>query len=135
MGQFLEISLFWAMVFAAICVVARFPESWVGRILFARQGPLPTRGEARSRYLLRWAAYDAGWFAQAMFVLLIGWVALSVDPSLGQALLFQVFCLAVVPFLAAVALLSSLAALAAAHWRRHLGAERRERAGAHAIRA
>ena len=135
MGPFLEISLFWAAVLAAICVVARYPESWPGRILFARQGPLPMRSEPRSRYLLRWAAYDASWFAQAMFVFLIGWEALYIDPSLGQALFFQVFCLAVVPFVAAVALLSSLLALAAALWRRHVGAERRKRAGAHAIQA
>src|SRR5271166_2266221 len=105
MRQFFEISLFWAVVFAAIWLLARFPESWPGRILFARQGPLPVRGEARSRYLLRWAAYDASWFAQATFVLLIGWEAFSIDPSIAQALFFQVFCLAVVPFLAAVALL------------------------------
>jgi len=135
MQHFLEISLFWAAVFAAICLIARLPDSWPGRILFARQGPHPLRGEPRSRYLLRWAAYDASWFAQAIFVLLIGWEALSIDPSLAQALFFQVFCLAVVPFLATVALLSSLAALAASFWRRYLGAERRKRADARAIRA
>ena len=75
MRQFVEIALFWALVPVAICVLARFPESWPARILFARQGPLPIRGQPRSRYLLRWAAYAAGWFAQAMFVLGIGWEA------------------------------------------------------------
>lgn len=135
MRQFLEISLFWAVVFVAICLVARFPQSWLGRILFARQGPLPFRAEPRSRYLLRWAAYAAGWFAQALLVLGIGWEALRLDPSLAQALFFQVFWLVVVPLVAVVALLASLVALAAALWRRSLGAERRKRGGAQAIQA
>jgi hypothetical protein len=135
MRQFLEISLFWAVVFVAICLVARFPDSWPGRILFARQGPLPLRREPRSRYLLRWAAYDAGWFAQALLVLGIGWEALRLDPSLAQSLFFQVFWFAVVPLVAVVALLASLVALSAALWRRTLGAERRKRGGAQAIRA
>jgi hypothetical protein len=39
MRQFFEISLFWLAVLAAIRVLARFPESWAGRVLFARQGP------------------------------------------------------------------------------------------------
>lgn len=133
MREFLEISVFWVIVFAAICTVARFPESWPGRILFAHQGPLPLRGELRSRYLLRWAAYAASWFAQAVVVLGIGWQLLRQDPSLADALFFKVFWLAVVPLLATVALLGSLAALSAALWRRYLGEERRKRRAAHAI--
>jgi len=135
MRQFFEISLFWAVVFAAIWLLARFPESWPGRILFARQGPLPVRGQARSRYLLRWATYAAGWFVQAVLVLGIGWEAWRLDPSLGQALFFQVFWLAVVPLLAAVALLGSLFALAASLWRRYLGAERHKRGVSPAVQA
>ena len=133
MRQFIEIVVFWAIVFVAICVLARFPDSWPGRILFARQGPFPMRGERRSRYLLRWATYAAGWFAQAMFVLGIGWEALRMDPSLGADLFFQVFCMAVVPLVAVTGLLGSLLALFAALWVRWLGAERRKRDAAPAV--
>jgi hypothetical protein len=135
MRQFFQISLFWAAVFVAIWLLARFPESWLGRIMFARQGPLPLRGEAHSRYLMRWARYAAGWFVQAVVVLGVGWEARRLDPSLGQALFFEVFWLAVVPLLAAVALLGSLFALAASLWRRYLGAERRKRGPSHAVQA
>ena len=133
MRQFVEITLFWALVLVAICVLARFPDSWPGRILFARQGPLPIRGQPRSRYLLRWSAYAAGWFAQAMFVLGIGWAALRLDSSLADALFFQVFWMVVVPLLAAAGLLGSLLALGAALWTRNFGAERRNRRPSHAV--
>lgn len=133
MRQFVEITLFWALVLVAICVLARFPDSWPGRILFARQGPLPIRGQPRSRYLLRWSAYAAGWFAQAMFVLGIGWAALRLDSSLADALFFQVFWMVVVPLLAAAGLLGSLLALGAALWLRYLGAERRNRRPSHVV--
>jgi hypothetical protein len=132
MRQFVEITLFWALVLVAICVLARFPDSWPGRILFARQGPLPIRGQPRSRYLLRWSAYAAGWFAQAMFVLGIGWAALRLDSSLADALFFQVFWMVVVPLLAAAGLLGSLLALGAALWL-YLGAERRKRRPSHVV--
>lgn len=135
MRQFLEITVFWIVVFAAICLVARFPESWAGRILFARQGPLPIRGQPRSRYLMHWAAYAAGWFAQALLVLGIGWEAQHLDPSLADELFFQVFWMVIVPLLAAVALVGSLVALSASAWRRHFGAERRKGGASHAVQA
>ena len=53
MRPFVDIVVFWVVVLAGICVLARFPESWLGRILFTRLGPLPARSERRSRYLLR----------------------------------------------------------------------------------
>jgi hypothetical protein len=133
MRQFVEIGLFWVLVLVAICVLARFPDSWPGRILFARQGPLPIRGQPRSRYLLRWSAYAAGWFAQAMFVLGIGWAALRLDSSLADTLFFRVFCMVVVPLLATAGLFGSLLALAAALWLRYVGAERRKRRPARAV--
>lgn len=135
MRQFIEIAVFWTVVFVAICVLARFPESWAGRILFARQGPLPLRSEPRSRYLLRWAIFAAGWFGQALAVLAIGAAAWYIDPSLSASLFFQVFLLAVVPLLAAVALLASLVALTASLWRRYVGAERRKRGARQAVQA
>jgi hypothetical protein len=135
MRQFIEIAVFWAVVFAGICVVARFPDSWPGRILFARQGPHPLRGELRSRYLLRWALFAAEWLVQALLVLAIGWEAMRLDPSLSGSLFFQVFWMVVVPLLAMVALLGSLLALTASLWRRYFGAERRKRDASHAVRA
>jgi hypothetical protein len=135
MRQFVEIAVFWAVVFVAICVLARFPDSWPGRILFARQGPQPLRGELRSHYLLRWALFAGGWLVQAMLVLAIGWEAMRLDPSLSGSLFFQVFWMVVVPLLAAVALLVSLLALIASLWRRYVGAERRKRDTSHAVRA
>lgn len=133
MSQFAEIALFWLIVFVAICVLARYPESWLGRILFARQGPLPLRREARSSYLLRWSLFAASWLAQALVVLAIGWEAHYLDPSLSESLFFRVFWLVVVPLLAMAALLTSLCALSASLWRRYLGAERRKRRASHAI--
>ena len=133
MRQFFEIAVFWAIVFVAICVLARFPESWPGRILFARQGPLPLRGEPRSRYLRRWAVFAASWFVQALLVLAIGWEALRLDPSLFESLFFQVFWIVVVPLFAVVALGVSLLALAASLWRRYAGVERRKRGASAAI--
>jgi hypothetical protein len=130
MRQFVEIALFWVLVLIAICVLARFPDSWPGRILFARQGPLPIRGQPRSRYLLRWSAYAGSWFAQAMIVLGIGWEALRLDSTLADTLFFRVFWMAVVPLLAAVGLVGALLALAAALCVRYLGAERRGRRSA-----
>ena len=133
MRQFVEVAIFWAAVFAGICLVSRFPESWLGRILFARQGPLPIRGQPRSRYFMRWAIYAAGWFVQAAFVFLIGWEAQRINPALGEELVFKVFWMAVVPLLATVALVASLLALTASLWRRYLGAERRKRATSHVL--
>jgi len=125
MHPFFALAIFWVIVLAAICLVARFPESWPGRILLAPQGPRPHAGEPRSRYLLRWAQYAAGWFAEAVFVWAIGWEAQRLNASVADPLFFRVFWIVVVPLLAAVALVGSLLALAAALWRRHLGAERR----------
>jgi hypothetical protein len=135
MRQFVDIAVFWAVVLAGICVVARFPESWLGRILFARLGPLPIRGEPRSRYLLRWAFFGAGWFAQAILVLAIGATALRVQPWLAESLYFLVFWAVVVPLVAAVALSGSLLAVGAALWRRYIGAERRAGRRSHAAQA
>jgi hypothetical protein len=125
MRQFIEIAVFWAVVFVAICVLARFPDSLPGRIVFARQGPLPLRGEPRSRYLLRWALFAASWLVQALLVLAMGWEAMRLDPSLSGSLFFQVFWIVVVPLLAVVALVVSLLALTASLWRRYVGAERK----------
>jgi len=125
MHEFFNVAVFWIVVFAGICIIARFPESWLGRMLFTRLGPLPVRGETRSRYLLRWAIYCASWFVQAVLVLGLGAFALELQPWLAESLYFLVFWAIVVPLVAIVALTASLVAMAGALWRRHLGAERR----------
>ncbi len=135
MRQFVDIAVFWAIVLAGICVLARFPESWLGRLLFARLGPQPIRGELRSRYLLRWAHFSAGWFIQAILVLAIGAAALRLQPWLAESLYFLVFWAVVVPLFAAVALSGSLLAVGTALWRRYIGAERRAGSRSHAIQA
>jgi hypothetical protein len=124
MREFASIAVFWIVVLAGICVLARFPRSWLGRLLFARLGPLPVRGESRSRYLLRWGSYGAGWFAQAVLVLGIGAIALQLQPWLAESLYFLVFWAIVVPLLAIAALTISVVAVSAALWRRYVGAER-----------
>jgi len=135
MRPFVDIAIFWAVVLAGICLLARFPESWLGRILFVRLGPLPILGELRSRYLLRWALFGAGWFVQAILVLAIGAAALRLQPSLAESLYFLVFWAVVVPVLAAVALSGALLAVGAALWRHYVGAERRAGRRSHAVQA
>jgi len=124
MREFVSIAVFWIIVLAGIFVLARFPQSWLGRVLFTRLGPLPIRGESRSRYLLRWAAYAAGWFVQTVLVLGIGAIAVQLHPWLAESLYFLVFWAIVVPLLASAALIVSVLAVAAALWRRYVGAER-----------
>ena len=135
MRPFVDIAIFWAVVLAGICLLARFPESWLGRILFVRLGPLPILGELRSRYLLRWGLFGAGWFVQAILVLAIGAAALRLQPSLADSLYFLVFWAVVVPVLAAFALSGALLAVGAAVWRRYIGAERRAGRQSHAVQA
>lgn len=135
MRQFFEIAMFWVLVLAGICVLARFPQSFVGRLLFARLGPLPLRGELRSRYMLRWAVHASGWFVQAVLVLGIGALALQLQPGLAESLPFLVFWAVVVPLLATGALAAALLALCASLWRRYFGAERRAGQASQAARA
>jgi hypothetical protein len=135
MRPFVDIAVFWAVVLVGICLLARFPGSWLGRIVFARLGPLPIRGELRSRYLLRWALFGAGWFTQAILVLAIGAVAFRLQPWLAESLYFLVFWGVVVPLLATVALSGSLLAVGAALWRRYIGAERRAGSRSHPVQA
>ena len=124
MQEFANIAVFWVIVLAGICALARFPQSWLGHLLFARLGPVPVRGESRSRYLLRWGSYGASWFVQAVVVLGIGAIALQLQPWLAESLYFLVFWAIVVPLLAIGALTVSVLAVSAALWRRYVGAER-----------
>jgi hypothetical protein len=135
MRQFIDIAIFSAIVLVAICLLARYPDSWLGRIAFSRLGPTPLRRELRSRYFLRWAAYAAGWFAQAVFMFALGWVAWRLVPSLAESLPFLVLWLVVVPLLAIVSLAGSAVAVVAFLWRRLVGAERAVRHASGPVKA
>ena len=124
MRHFIDIAILSAIVLVAICLLARYPDSWLGRIVFTRLGPTPLRRELRSRYFLRWAAYAAGWFAQAVGAFALGWVAWWRVPSLAESLPFLVLWLVVIPLLATVSLAGSAMAVVAFLWRRCVGAER-----------
>ena len=134
MSQFINVAIFSGIVLVAILVLARYPDSWLGRIAFARLGPVPLRFEPRSRYFLRWAAFAADWFAQAIFAFVIGWLAWGAAPSLADSLPFIVLWLVVVPLLAIVSLAGTAVALGAYTWRRHFGAERAAGAASGAIK-
>jgi hypothetical protein len=135
MRHFIDIAIFSAIVLVAICLLARYPDSWLGRIVFARLGPMPLRRELRSRYFLRWAACAAGWFAQAVFVFALGWAAWRMAPALAESLPFLVLWLVVVPLLAIVSLAVSAVAVVAFLWRRLFGAERAASHASGAVKA
>jgi len=108
-----RVVVFWVIVVAAISLLRLFPQLILTRVLFAEQGPQPRRGEARSAYLLRWAAYWASWLLQCALVSGAGLVLARQLPALGEALWFTVLWLVVVPALGAIAALAGFAALAA----------------------
>ena len=135
MSHFVDIAILSMIVLVAICLLARYPDSWLGRLVFARLGPAPMPRELRSRYLLRWAACAAGWFAQAVFAFALGWAAWRLVPSLSDSLPFVVLWLVVVPLLAIVALAGSTVAIVAVLWRRFFGAERAAGAAHDAVKA
>ena len=120
MQHIVEIVVFWAIVIVAIQLLAQFPDTWLARICFSHQGPLPIRGESRSNHLLRWCGYWASWLAQAIVVFGAGWIALSSDPSLENSTVFLVFWGVVVPFLGCVGLFGALFAFIASCWVRHV---------------
>jgi hypothetical protein len=116
-----RVVIFWVVVIGAISLLRLFPQLLLTRVLFAEQGPLLRRGEARSRYLLRWAAYWASWVLQCALVFGAGFVLAWQLPALGEALWFTALWLVVVPALGAIALLAGLAALAASGMAKMIG--------------
>ena len=134
MSHFINVAIFSVIVLVAILLLAHYPNSWLGRVAFARLRPAPLRFEPRSRYFRRWAAFAADWLAQAIFAFVIGWLALHRAPSLADSLPFLVLWLVVVPVLAIVSLAGSALALVAFLWRRHIGAERAPGGGSQAVK-
>jgi hypothetical protein len=108
-----HVVIFWVLVIAAISILRMFPDSFTARVVFSHQGPIPRRGEARSRYMLRWAGYWGSWVGQCAIVFAACWLAASWRPELRQALWFLVFWVVVVPALAGFAAFGALVALIA----------------------
>jgi hypothetical protein len=116
-----RVVVFWMIVIAAISMLRLFPDALPARLAFARLGPLPRDGEARSRYLMRWAGYWGSWGAQCVLVTAVCAFLASRVPALAGALWFLALWAVVVPALAAIASLGCLAALVAAVKARVLG--------------
>jgi hypothetical protein len=122
MSQFLHIAAFWVVLVIAIRLAVCFPHSLLARMLFSRHGPEATPGETEAEYLLRCARFRASWFLQAASLFVAGGVALRWDATLADSLFFMVMWTAVIPLLAASALLGALAALGRSLWARRLAA-------------
>lgn len=116
-----RVVVFWIVVIAAISMLRLFPGSLIARVVFSRQGPLPRRGEARSRYMLRWAGYWGSWVLQAAVVFAGCALAASWFSLLADSLWFLAFWIVVVPVLAAVAFFAGLVALVASTKARVVG--------------
>src|ERR1700730_7330929 len=111
MRQFFHIAAFWVVVVVAIRAAVCFPHSLLARVFFSHFGPVPMRGEAKSDYLLRCARFGGSWFMQAVFLFVLGWIALGREASLADSLYFLVLWAVIIPVLGGVALLASLWAL------------------------
>ena len=120
MLQLFHIAAFWVIVVVAIRAAVCFPHSLLARIFFSQFGPVPIRSEEKCAYLLR----RVRWFMQAVFLFLVGWVALDWDASLADSLYFLVLWAVTIPVLGGVALLASLWALARLLWVRRFGGVR-----------
>jgi hypothetical protein len=116
-----RIVVFWMVVIAAISMLRLFPDSLLARLAFARLGPLPRWGEARSRYLLRWAGFWGSWLAQCGLVVALCWFLASSVSALAESLWFLALWSVVVPALGMIAFSSGLVALGAAAKARLLG--------------
>ena len=116
MPELLHIAAFWLVVVVIIRIAVCFPNGLLARFLFSRHGPVPIRDEPKTEYLRRCARFRGSWFAQAVFLFVAGWVALTWHPSFADSLSFLVLWAVVIPSLAALALLGSLFALASWFW-------------------
>lgn len=131
MSQTLHIVLFWLAVIAAIRVAVWFPDSLPARVLFSPQGPVRGRGETESDFLRRRARFHGGWLAQAAALFAAGWIAKRLDASLEDSLAFVVMWAAVLPALAACALVAALADVGRALLFRRRESSRAPAGGAH----
>jgi len=116
MGHLVDIAAFWIAVVVVIRLAVYFPRSLLARILFARVGPMPRRGESEVEYFRRWARFGASWLIQAVLVFCAGWMALQFDAELFDSLAFAVLWMVIVPLFGVGALVLAIAALARSVW-------------------
>src|SRR5262249_42092711 len=83
--------------------------------------PAPKSNEARSRYLLRWAAYWGSWVGQCVVVFAGCWLAAQWRPELAASLWLLALWVVVVPALAAMASVAGVGALVASTMARVVG--------------
>jgi len=111
MSFYAKLAAFWIAVYAALWLLSRFPNSAVGRLAFSWYGPAPAVGEAKSRYLWRWAVYAVSWLAQILVVFAVGVLLLWWWPWLEQEMVFMAFWSFALPLLAGTALLGAVLAV------------------------
>ena len=116
MRQLFFIIAFWIVVVVSIRLAVHFPRSFLARVFFTQFGPVPVHGETRGDYLLRYARFGGSWFAQALALFAVGWIALAWQPSLADSLYFLVLWAVIIPLLGGLAFLISLGALSRCLW-------------------
>jgi hypothetical protein len=114
MSFYVKLSVFCTLVYSAIWLFSRFPNSHISRIAFSWHGPIPKFGELKSHYLLRWCLYALGWLAQVAFLFACGYFAVWVHPPLAETVPFLVFWAFALPLFGGIALLGALIAAASA---------------------
>lgn len=105
-----KLAIFWAIVFATIRMLSRYPNSHLARIAFSWHGRIPEQGELKSHFLFRWFLYALMWLAQIAFVFACGYVAGWVHPPLAGTTPFLVFFIFALLLLGGMALLGALIA-------------------------
>ena len=67
-----KLALFYIVIRITLWLLARYPQTRISKLAFSYYGPIPTAGEYKSHYYLRWAGYAIGWFSQILLILAIG---------------------------------------------------------------
>jgi hypothetical protein len=121
MSFYVKLSIFWALVYSAIWLLSRFPNSRISRIAFSWHGPIPTFGELKSHYLFRQCLYALGWLAQVLFLFACGYFAAWIHPPLADIVAFQALWAFALPLFGGMAFLGALMAAISALKARMIG--------------
>jgi hypothetical protein len=121
MSFYAKLAAFWVVVYAALWLLSRFPNSRVSRIAFSWHGPIPYRGEYKSHYFGRWCIYALTWFAQILFIFSCGYFVSSLFPHFANATLFLVVWAFALPLLGGTALLGAVLAACASLKAKYVG--------------
>ena len=63
-----QIALFWLLVWVALRLLRRNPDSLAARVAFSWQGPYPHEAERKSSYYRRKAFFALGWLVQILSI-------------------------------------------------------------------